>query len=282
VGRVAVDVEALGLRRAPLDVRDGILVYVAEPEVNWSDELEAIHEQATTDHFMDTYTRRAIVRGVVDALPGGGTAADLGCSSGLLLADLHRARPEAALVGIDLVASGLERAREVAPTATLLLSDATDLPLGDASVNVLAAANLLEHVPDDAAALTEIARVLRPGGRAAIVVPLGPGLYDYYDKALGHERRYAPGSIGKQAARAGLDVVARRSLGSFLYPAFWAVKKRHRRMSPSATADARTLVARDIARTRHSKVGELLCRIEERLPRTPPFGIRELTILTPR
>src|SRR5207248_2494208 len=108
-----------------------------------------------------------------------GVVVDLGCSSGLLLAQLHVARPDATLVGVDLVATGLERARGVAPEATLVLADVTDLPFGDSTVDALSAANVLEHVTDDGAALAEIARVLRPGGRAALVVPLGPGLFDY-------------------------------------------------------------------------------------------------------
>jgi SAM-dependent methyltransferase len=279
---VTGDLAALRPRREPVEVRDGILIYASEAEVNWSDDLEALHEAATPDHFMDIETRRAIVNALAPALPGDGIAVDLGCSSGLLLADLHAARPDATLIGVDLVAAGLERARAVVPSATLVLADATDLPFGDATVDVLSAANVLEHVADDGAALAEIARVLRPGGRTALVVPLGPDLYDYYDAVLGHERRYAVGELAERAGRAGLELVGRRSVGSLLFPAFWLVKKRHRRAAPATSEAARARVGDDIARTRHSRIGAMLCRIESRLPRTPRFGIRELTVLTRR
>jgi SAM-dependent methyltransferase len=266
-------------RREPLEVRDGILVYAPEAEVNWSDELEALHEDATRTHFLDVQTRRVIVAALAPAIPPDGTAADLGCSSGLLLAQLHAARPDVALVGVDLVSSGLERAREVVPSATLVLADATDLPLGDATVDALSAVNVLEHVPDDALALREIARVLRPGGRAAVVVPRGPGLYDYYDAALGHERRYAHGEVAARARQAGLDVVRTRTIGSLLFPAFWLTKKLNRRRG-GTPADAQARVAADIVRTQRSRIGAAACALEARLPRTPPFGIRELTVLT--
>jgi SAM-dependent methyltransferase len=270
-----------GARREPLEARDGILVYAPEAMVNWSDELEALHEDVTRTHFLDVQTRRAIVRALAPAIPPGGTAADLGCSSGLLLAQLHAERSDVALVGVDLVSAGLERARDVVPSATLLLADATDLPLGDATVDALSAVNVLEHVPDDGAALREIARVLRPGGHAAVVVPRGPGLYDYYDAALGHERRYARGEVAARARQARLDVVSTRTIGSLLYPAFWLTKKLNRRRGASA-AEAQERVAVDMARTQRSRVGAAACALEARLPVTPPFGIRELTLLTRR
>ena len=80
------------------------------------------------------------------------------------------------------------------PDARLLRADACDLPLADDSVDAVCCANLLEHVPDDRRALQEVARVLRVGGRAVIVVPAGPVSDDYYDRFLGHERRRGAGA----------------------------------------------------------------------------------------
>ena len=58
--------------------------------------------------------------------------------------------------------------------------DLTDLAFDDASFDLLIAFHVLEHVPDDARALGEIRRVLRPGGCALLQVPLrdGPTLED--------------------------------------------------------------------------------------------------------
>ena len=47
--------------------------------------------------------------------------------------------------------------------------------------------------------------VVRPGAPAVIVVPAGPGTYDYYDRFLGHERRYARHELSRKAAAAGLE-----------------------------------------------------------------------------
>jgi SAM-dependent methyltransferase len=91
----------------------------------------------------------------------------------------------------------------------------------DHAVNAVLSANLLEHVPDDRRALGEIARILRPGGRAVIVVPANPRTYDYYERFLGHERRYDRGELAAKGCDAGLRVIEDAYLGSLIYPAFW-------------------------------------------------------------
>jgi SAM-dependent methyltransferase len=59
--------------------------------------------------------------------------------------------------------------------------DVTRLALADRSVDLVICSHVLEHVEDDGAALAEFARVLRPGGRAVIVVPLDPGRPTFED-----------------------------------------------------------------------------------------------------
>jgi SAM-dependent methyltransferase len=217
------------------------------------------------------------------SLPGAPVIADVGCSTGHLLEDLQRAHPDGTLVGVDLIASGLRKAHTLVPGALLLLADACELPLQEGSVDAVVSANLLEHVPDDARALSEVARVLRPGALAVFVVPTGPGTYDYYDRFLGHERRYRHGELAEKARGAGLEVIRDIHLGSVLYPAFWLVKKMHRARFGHLQGQAlQDRVAADIAGTRDSRVGHLSCRLEEAMLArgiSLPFGIRGLTLL---
>ncbi len=198
--------------------RDAYLRYAGEGHaVNWSVELEELHAENSRDHYIDVWTREAILerRG---PLPAGATIADVGCSTGYLLEDLRSAQPDAQLVGVDLVESGLRAAHRSVPDASLLQADVCALPLADGSVDAVVSANLLEHVPADVSALVELHRVLRPGARAVLVVPVGPGVYDYYDRFLGHERRYARGELSAKARRAGFEIVEDIHLGSILYP----------------------------------------------------------------
>jgi len=251
-----------------------------DADVNWSDELEELHEEASRDHFIDVWTRRGLIEEIVPAIGPGAVIADLGCSSGYLLEELRERWPDALLVGVDLVASGLRNASRNVPEAELVLADVTRLPFGDATIDAVVSANLLEHVPDDSAALAEIVRVLRPGGRAAIIVPAGPGLYDYYDRFLEHERRYGRRELAYLASRAGLRVVRDAYVGSLIYPAFWAVKKRNRRRFGALTdAEVIDRVKTDIDTTTSSRLGYAACALERRLVRAGaglPFGIRSL------
>jgi len=253
-----------------------------EHAVNWPEDLEELHEESSRTHFIDVWTRRAMLArlGPLSAVP---TVIDVGCSTGYLLDDLRRAIPAVRLIGVDLVAGGLRKAHAKLPEAVLLQADVCALPLEDASVDAALSANLLEHVPDDEQALSEVFRILRPGARAAIVVPVGPGNYDYYDRLLGHERRYARGELARKAAAAGFEVLEDFHLGALLYPAFWAVKQRNRRryghLQGAALEDK---VRADIEGTSDSACGHLACRIEEWMLAHRvklPLGIRGLTVL---
>jgi SAM-dependent methyltransferase len=272
--------------RAPppgLPSEDAFVAYAEGLDVNWSDDLEALHREASRDHFLDVWTRRALLDAALPALTPQGVVVDAGCSSGYLLEDLRAERADLQLIGVDLVAAGLRRAHDLVPEARLLLADVCDLPVEDETVDAVVSANLLEHVPDDVGALREFARVLRPGGRAAIVVPAGPSTYDYYDRFLGHERRYARGEMAAKGRDAGLRVVADHHIGSFLYPAFWAVKQRNRRRyrDPSEQ-EMQRLVERDIARTTDSRLGAATTALERKLIARGvglPFGIRSFVVL---
>ena len=253
----------------------------AEQAVNWSAELEDLHEESSRTHFLDRWTRRALLDGI-GPQPAGATILDLGCSTGYLLEDLEREHPSATLIGVDLVVAGLLKAHAAVPTARLLHADACQLPLADASVDAIVSANLFEHIPDDVRALREASRVIRPGGRVALIVPAGPGTYDYYDRFLGHERRYAHGELARKCRAVGLEPLEDRFIAALLYPPFWLVKQRNRRRYDDlegAALEAR--VADDIARTRDSRIGHVLWRLEERLAGRgikPPFGIRSLVV----
>lgn len=261
------------------DAREPFLSYTVADTVNWSDELEGLHAETTRTHFIDVWTRRAILDSVGHIMPGT-IVVDLGCSTGYLLEDMRAAHPAALLIGIDLVAAGLRKAHQRVPSARLVQADVCDLPLPDDSVDTVVSANLLEHVPDDRRALSEIRRVLRSGARAVVVVPAGPGAYDYYDRFLGHERRYGRGELAGKAKDAGLDVIDDRYIASLLYPAFWLVKQRNRQQYDHLQGAAlEQRVAHDIQHTRDSRVGRLAQRLEQALPIRLPFGVRNLVAL---
>ncbi|MDG4794320.1 methyltransferase domain-containing protein [Micromonospora sp. WMMD1082] len=90
----------------------------------------------------------------------GALLVDLGCGAGLLAP--HLVGKGYRHVGVDLTRSALAQA--VAHGVLVVNGDATAVPLADGCADVVAAGELLEHVPDWRAAVAEACRLLRPGG----------------------------------------------------------------------------------------------------------------------
>ncbi len=66
--------------------------------------------------------------------------------------------------------------------------------------------NVLEHIPDDVAALRAFRGLLRPGGAVILVVPAFPSAMSDFDRAIGHFRRYTKRSLRAALTEAGLRV----------------------------------------------------------------------------
>ena len=107
-------------------------------------------------------------------IPPGGTALDVGSGPGNVTASLARAAgPGGLALGVDISEPMLARAvrAEAGPQVGFIRADAQRLPLRDNTIDAVTSLAVLQLIPDPAAALAEMARVLRPGGRLAIMVP---------------------------------------------------------------------------------------------------------------
>ncbi|MGO8767389.1 MAG: class I SAM-dependent methyltransferase [Mycobacterium sp.] len=118
-------------------------------------------------------------------IPPGGVALDVGSGPGNVTASLARAAgPDGVALGIDISEPMLERAvrKGAGPQVGFIKADAQRLPLRDDTVDAVVSTAVLQLVPNPTAALAEMARVLRPGGRLAIMVPTAGSLARFWQK----------------------------------------------------------------------------------------------------
>jgi len=263
-----------------------VLAYGAEAS-GWTDHLTALHEEAIgPDHFIDVASRRHAIAEVNRAQPGAEQVIlEVGISSGYLLGELLRERPRAAILGSDYTYHTLEGVASRLSGVPLLQFDLITCPLPDASVDTAILLNVLEHIERDDLAVQQLYRILKPGGVAIIEVPAGQHLYDSYDKALMHWRRYDMGNLVALFAQAGFQVEDRSHLGCLIYPAFWLAKKL-RRAAPANDGELHSTLVRSISwSARLGFAAALALTLEARLRRFMylPFGTRcLLTCRKPR
>jgi SAM-dependent methyltransferase len=102
-------------------------------------------------------------------------------------------------VAVDWAQSPHEGAREVDIEAS-----AEDIPVADGTFDAALLTQVLEHVPDPAAVVSELHRIVRPGGHVYLTAPLVWELhelpYDYF--------RYTPAGLGHLLESAGFEVLA--------------------------------------------------------------------------
>ena len=109
-----------------------------------------------------------------------------------------------------------------------------DLPPEDTGFDAAICMNVLEHLPDDVAALRSFRERLAPGGRLLILVPAHPFLYGATDEAVDHQRRYASGELRSRLASADFEILELRHVNP-VGTLGWLVSSRilRRRLIPS-------------------------------------------------
>jgi len=117
-----------------------------------------------------------------------GRVADIGCGPGVFTRYLCAHADRVCAADIDAASLGRVRARNRAElNLDSLVTDAGKLPFADSQLDTVLFLEVLEHLPDDAAALSEVHRVLAPGGRVVLSVPVPPGEINE-GEAWGHKR----------------------------------------------------------------------------------------------
>ncbi|MBA0125029.1 class I SAM-dependent methyltransferase [Haloechinothrix sp. YIM 98757] len=136
----------------------------------------------------------------------GATVLEAGCGEGYgagLIAS--RARR---VVAMDYDAATVTHAARGYPDVDVLLGDLASLPVGDATIDVVATFQVIEHLADQHGFLAECHRVLRPGGTLLVTTPNRLTFTPDSDVPLNpfHTRELAPTELAALLAEAGFGI----------------------------------------------------------------------------
>ncbi|HTY27589.1 MAG TPA: class I SAM-dependent methyltransferase, partial [Mycobacterium sp.] len=134
------------------------------------------------------------------------------------------------LANVDTILQAMGEAGEspASAKAQVVVGDALALPYPDGSFDCVIASEILEHIPDDDGAISELIRVLKPGGTLAVTVPRWLPekicwlLSDaYHANEGGHIRIYKAGELRSKLTRGGLRFTHAEHAHALHSPFWW-------------------------------------------------------------
>lgn len=165
------------------------------------------------------------------APPGGyGAILDVGCGDALFLDELARfGAPE-----------GLEVEERLLTPASRERWTIHTRPFDDGfepgrRYGLLSMLDVLEHLPDDAAALRRAHDLLEPGGTLLLTAPALPWLWTQHDERSHHHRRYRRVELAGRVERAGFELVELRHFFHWLVPVKLAVRAKEALVGPGSS-----------------------------------------------
>ncbi len=152
---------------------------------------------------------------------------DCGCGTGNNLSLL---KPYGRTFGFDLTREGAHRALRAA--RPVVQADIERIPYTADSFDIATSFDVVQSVPDDRAALREIARILKPGGYAVLNVSALELLRADHAEVWQELRRYTPASAGRLIGDSGLQVVRISFVFASLFPIMLSVRMWQKMLRP--------------------------------------------------
>jgi SAM-dependent methyltransferase len=163
---------------------------------------------------------------------------DVGCGAGRHAFEAYRRgadvvafdRAESELRSVDTILRAMAEAGEVPATASakVVVGDALSLPYSDETFDYVIASEILEHVPEDDAAIAELIRVLKVGGTLVVSVPrwLPERVCwllseEYHSNEGGHVRIYRASQLRDKITSGGMELTHAHHAHALHSPFWW-------------------------------------------------------------
>lgn len=183
-------------------------------------------------------SRNRVITGFIrECFPGARKFLELGVGTGAVHNAIAGSFPELELHASEVLLAGLRLARMHVPARTSLYQmHAGAIPFSG-EFDLIGAFDVIEHIDDDAAALTSMRRALRAGGGILLTVPQHPWLWSSQDVRAHHKRRYTAAELHGKIERAGFRILRSTSFVSLLLPALaWTRWRERGRPAAQGTA----------------------------------------------
>src|SRR4030042_2375692 len=157
------------------------------------------------DHHWWHQHKRLVVKQFIDKFAKKGKALDVGAGTGKMLAELSDDGWDT--LGLDGERNAVKWSHRRGMVVKQIDLETDKFPFPDNYFEAVLALDVLEHLRNESFVLTEIRRVLKPKGIVIITVPAYQWLFNYWDKMLGHQRRYSINNFKRKIKEHTFQVV---------------------------------------------------------------------------
>jgi SAM-dependent methyltransferase len=201
-------------------LRDGVLCFIEDPPVSgngFKPEYFAKLARFEEDNFWFRARNRLIQWALGNYFPDARSFFEVGCGTGFVIKGVRESLPRMRLAGSEIFGDGLVFARARLPGVDLYQMDAREIPF-EREFDVIGAFDVLEHIAEDDAVLSQMFRAARPGGGLLVTVPQHRFLWSAIDEHSMHRRRYSRAQLRTKVEQAGFRIERITSFISLLLP----------------------------------------------------------------